>query len=127
MAIEPEIKKAMGDAARLIETLLKSQAPKKTGSLAKSVRVTGEESKSGNIAFKSNYNRYGRFLDWGTLAESAYPNRGKWNPRPGKGKGGIKPRFWTTINAATRDRVKQIMAAAASKIIKTQFRRAIKK
>lgn len=127
MALEPEIKKAMGDAARVIESLLKFQAPKKTGSLAKSVKVVGQETKSGNVSFQSNYNRYGRFLDWGTLAESAYPNRGRWNPRPGKGRGGIKPRFWTTINAATRERVKQIMAAATSKVIKTQLRRATRK
>lgn len=126
MAIEPEIKKAMGDAARLIETLLKSQAPKKTGALAKSVQITPKETPKGNIVFQSNYNRYGRFLDWGTLAESAYPNRGKWNPRPGKGTGGIKPRFWTTINAATKQRIKQIMTAATAKVLKTQLRRATK-
>lgn len=125
MATDPEITKAMGDAARLIQELLRSQAPVKTGTLRDSVRVRGEEGKSGNIVFRSTYKDYGVYLDYGTGPFNTYPQRSAYrrNPGSGVGQGGIKPRFWTSLDESTRLRVRDIMKKATEQIIKTQLKR----
>jgi len=125
MATDPEITKAMGDAARVIQELLRSQAPVKTGTLRDSVRVVGQEGKSGNIVFKSTYKDYGVYLDYGTGPFNTYPQRGAYrrNPGSGVGQGGIKPRFWTSLDESTRLRVRDIMKKATEQIIRTQLKR----
>ena len=128
MALEPEIAKAMGDAARLIEELLRSQAPvakRNGGTLRDSVKVIGGEGKSGNIIFRSTYKDYGVYLDYGTGPFNTYPKRGtfKRNPGSGVGQGGIRSRYWTSLDESTRLRVRDIMKKATEQIIRTQLKR----
>jgi len=128
MALEPEIKKAMAEAARLIQDLLQAQAPvakRGGGSLRDSVRVLGGEGKGGNIVFRSKYKDYGVYLDYGTGPFDTYPKRGPFrrNPGSGVGQGGIKSRYWTSLDDTTRLRVRDIMKRATEQIIKTQLKR----
>lgn len=128
MAQEPEVTKAIGDAARIIQELLRSQAPvaaSRGGTLRDSVRVRGEEGKSGNIIFRSTYKDYGVYLDYGTGDFDTYPKRGAFrrNPGSGVGKGGIMPRYWTSLDESTRLRVRDILKKATGQIIRTQLKR----
>ena len=125
MAEDPEIKRAMAEAARIIETLLKSQAGKmKASSLAASIEVVPRE-KANRVTFTVDSIYYGKYLDMGTMDERAN-RRGAFDPNPGVGVGGIKPRFWTTINAATRIRIKKIMEQAVKTVIRRQLSKAAK-
>jgi len=125
MALDPEITKAMGDAAGLIETLLQTQVPVKTGTLRDSINVIGGEGKSGNIVFRASYKDYGVYLDYGTGPFKTYPNRGKFNPRPqsGVGRGGIFPRYWTSISEGVKLRIRDIIANATQDIIRKEIKR----
>jgi hypothetical protein len=127
MALEPEITKALDQMSRLVERTLKTQAPYKTGTLRDSIKVTGKETPNGNLVLNSSYERYGTYLDYGTGRYNKYPNRGAYNPRPGKGTGGIKPRFWTTLPDTVKERIKMIIQKATGKMIASQFRRANRK
>lgn len=125
MALDPVITKAMGDAARIIEQVLQSQAPRKTGTLRDSVNVVGGEGKSGNIIFRASYKDYGVYLDYGTGPFNTYPSRGKYNPRPGSGvgKGGIIPRYWTSLNDTVRMQVRRIIQQTTQELIRTELKR----
>ena len=125
MALDPVITKAMGDAARVIELVLQSQAPRKNGTLRDSVNVVGGEGKSGNIIFRASYKDYGVYLDYGTGPFNTYPSRGRYNQRPGSGvgKGGIIPRYWTSLNDTVRMQVRRIIQQTTQELIRTELKR----
>lgn len=127
MAQDPEITKALDQMATLVQRTLKSQSPFKTGRLRDSIQVVGKETPNGNLVLNSSYEKYGTYLDWGTGRYNKFPNRGNYNPRPGKGTGGIKPRFWTTLSDSVKERIKMIIQQATGKMIASQFRRANRK
>ena len=121
-AFEPNLTPVIKKAARLMETRLKYQAPYRTGKLKKSIRVQGFENKDG-IQFVADYVQYGVYLDNGTGPYRQTRTDGEeWNPRPGKGKGGIKPRFWTNTDQKTKD----VMAKMINAEIAKQFKQAIR-
>ena len=121
MATQINIDNVLKNIATLIKNRLQFQAPVDTGKLKRSIRVQAFNSKDG-VQFRSDYVTYGVFTDLGTgkYYRGEQPNR-KWNPRPGKGKGGIKPRYWTNLDRATTFQaarlISRTIAAQAAKII----------
>ena len=103
-------------ASRLISLQLRRQAPVDTGRLKRSVHVkVRREGESGEytFTFEAEYLGYGIFTDLGTgpygVTESA---REEWNPSPGKGKGGIKPRFWNSLSESVMKPIEDIIVNA---------------
>ena len=111
---------------RRIETLVKNrlkfQVPVgKTGDLQKSITVRVEET-SGGIKFIEGYLTYGIFLKSGT-GRYLKPNpKAEWNPNPGKGKGGLKPRYWTNLDKATTTMISQLLKKDVKIQIQTQLK-----
>jgi hypothetical protein len=92
------------------------------------MKVSAFQKRNGDLAFRINsepYQKYGRYVDLGTGPYRS-KKRGKFNARPKKGKGGIIPRFFTTIDKATINRVKVIMQKAYADYIKFELRRKAK-
>ena len=110
MSTEPEYKRAAYDAVRIIERIITSQAPVKTGALKNSIRVQ-PKFRNDRVSLDFYYLEYGRYVDLGTGRYRTSPSkRRNWNPKPGKGKGGIKPRFWTTLKKDVRREVNKLFA-----------------
>ena len=109
-------------ASRLVSAQVRGQAPVKTGALKRSVKVRLDRTENnGTYAFTFNYNYlgYGIFTDLGTKPYAVDDaSRGPWNPKPGKGEGGIRPRFWLSLDESIQDRIGNIFTDA---IIKAQM------
>lgn len=120
--MEPEIVRAANRAARIMETKIKFQAPVKTGALRKSIKVVPRFTDKSVLLDIVSLD-YGKYTDLGTgRYRTPASKRKNWNPRPGKGKGGIKPRFWTSITKAFRqNEINILFTNAIRKIIKRQF------
>ena len=103
-SIEEGIVRVLNEVGEKIVSILKSQAPKKTGALRDS--IVHKVSKQGNdFILDFGYLQYGIFVSLGTYGnadKSAYGmsvyDLPKWNPRPGKGGYGIRPRYWTSLS-----------------------------
>ena len=108
-----DINKLITQVCKLIRLNLREQVPVVSGKLRSSIKVSGKETAAG-ITFSSTYLMYGIYLDKGT-GPYATKKRGDWDPKPGKGKGGIKPRFWTTLTESTRKSIRQIAVDAIKK------------
>lgn len=118
---ELNLLKAATMAARVYQTRLKFQAPVDTGKLQRSIKVVPEITPDG-VAFRETYKTYGIYTDSGTRRYYKPDKQAKWRPRPGKGRGGIKPRYWTNINdSATLRRISDIFAKDLAKQIKQQL------
>lgn len=105
--------KIINQVCKLIRLNLVKQVPVVSGKLRASIKVSGKVTADG-ITFSSTYLGYGVYLDKGT---GPYKSkiRGEWNPKPGKGKGGIKPRYWTTLEESTRKSIREIAVDAIKK------------
>ena len=114
-----DLKPAYTKIARIIEQIMKRQAPGKE--LAKSVKIKLTEV-GYSVTFDIQENSYGKFLDMGTGKYRA-KTRGQWNPRPGKGKGGIRPRFWQTISDKDQVRIEMIIEDELSKQIEQELQK----
>ena len=109
MATDP-IQNAMLRAERLATLIVKSQvevSAYKTGNLMQSVSVLAERSGDVVTFVLDDPTSYGDFTDFGTKAYRA-SSRGPFNPKPGKGEGGIIPRFWSTLSDSTLERIQMI-------------------
>lgn len=105
---EETLKEAFNKIARKIESLLRGQAP--SSNLAGAVQVTYEDN-GFQIALDDSA-RYGIYLWRGTKQERAEGASDdlqmtyetiwdrKFDPNPGPGEGGIKPRFWLNLQMA---------------------------
>ena len=92
-----------------IVNILKAQAPEKTGALRNSIRhkvVT----KNNEWALSFYYLRYGVFVDLGTYENADTAAFGvsafdmpTWNPNPGKGGFGIRPRYWSSLSESASE------------------------
>lgn len=128
MAIPAELRGPLSRAAGLITSNIKDQTPVKTGKLKRSIKTRIIETNDG-YAFEMNsseYTKYGRYVDYGT-GPYRKTRRGRWNAKPPKGKGGIIPRFFTTLNNSTIRRVKKILEDALDKYVALELRRMAKK
>jgi hypothetical protein len=128
MAIPAQLRAPLTRAASLITENIKDQTPVKSGRLKGSIKTKIVETSDGyrfELVSKP-YIQYGIFVDKGS-GPYRTTKRGKWKARPGKGKGGIIPRFFTTVNAATIRRVKEILSDALDKYMAFELRRMAKK
>lgn len=114
--------------SRRIETILRGQAPRKTGALADSIRVVvnkdGMQIVLQPIAGRESY---GPYLHRGTGDErasgssqnfdEAYMNliERAWNPNPGKGIGGIKPRYFLNLQDTFYEQMNDMLAEEFAK------------
>lgn len=126
MGIPTEIKMAMDKASRIIATALKNQAPvakegRDRGSLKKSVKVIPRFSSTSDFGFTIEADGYGVYLDMGT-GRYAAKDRKPWNPNPGKGDDGIKPRFWLTIPPRVLKATNVLITEAIKKYLQRQFK-----
>jgi hypothetical protein len=133
--MEPEIKKAAYMAARIFQAALKNQSPvgerprtkeaqaKYPQPLKQSIVVKPIFTED-SVKFQSTYNDYGKFVDLGTgRYKTRASARRAWNPKPGKGTDGIKPRFWTTVKPAVRREINRMISDAFTKVIRTTLYR----
>jgi len=90
-----DLQNIYNETAKEIETILQFQAPVDTGLLRKSIKVTVNKE---GIDLEFEPANYWNFTDDGTgsyYEESEDIFAHPWNPNPGKGDKGIKPRHWT--------------------------------
>ena len=124
-----ELQKMVNQAARIMQGEFKRQAPKATGKLRASIKVRAKVTEKG-VIFTTDYLPYGIYTDKGT---GPYHTKraGEWNPKPGKGRGGIKPRHWTSLSSTTRTTLKSLIIKGltqdAAREIRTTFKTALKK
>ena len=100
----------------LVKNKLREQVPVgETGKLQSSITVKVVENEDG-FSLVSGYLTYGRFLDLGTknYYKGERPDA-RWNPKPGKGKGGIKPRYWTNLGKPTQKIIADLIAKEIAK------------
>ena len=120
--MELTLKPVLPTIAKLMQDQLRRQAPVATGKLQKSVVVKAKETKDG-VQLVTGYLTYGIFTDSGTKRFHKPNNEAKWNPTPGKGKGGIKPRYWTNLDNAVTIRIARIIEKEMAKQIQESFRK----
>lgn len=123
--VPPEMKPAFDKASRIILSELKQQAPvakdgKNKGDLKRSIKIVPYYRTTTDMGFEITGDEYGTYLDMGTGTHRA-KERGKYEKNPGKGKGGIKPRFWLTVSDGTKLRVAAILSEAAKQYLKRAF------
>ena len=126
--IPAQIQRALNACSRIVQNKIIDQTPVDTGKLKRSMKVRGFQKRNGDLAFEivsGPYQKYGRYVDLGTGPYKA-KKRGKFNARPKKGKGGIIPRFFTTVDRSTINRVKSVMQKAYADYIKFELRRKAK-
>lgn len=120
--MELSLKPILPTIAKLMQDQLRKQAPVATGKLQRSVVVKAKESKDG-VQLVTGYLTYGIFTDSGT-GKFRKPNpEAKWNPAPGKGKGGIRPRYWTNLDNSVTIRIARIIEKEIAKQIQQTFRK----
>lgn len=119
------IKEAAFMAARIIENELRSQAPSSKIAKGFSVEPVITES-NGEIDVDFNYVLedkviYGLYLDSGTLREADPSDDAQFNPDPGKGSGGIKPRYWMNYPQEFQERIDMIIDVAIEAAVEAQI------
>lgn len=122
MTTDP-IKEAMLMAERVATLMVKDQIRRsayKTGNLMESVSVFGQRSGDVVELVLNDPTSYGDFTDFGTRNYRA-SERGPFNAKPGKGEGGIIPRFWSTLNDAQIERIQMIFEQELEKAIEEEI------
>jgi hypothetical protein len=75
------------------------------------------------VKFTPTFLRYGTYLNEGTGRYKVKETKGRpFNPNPGKGTMGIKPRFWLNIQTTTMQAVNKILYKEIAKQIRQEFR-----
>jgi hypothetical protein len=114
--IDPLITKAADMAARVAENEIRAQAPSEN--IASGVKVVPSVSGNGgelDITFTTVLDsdvKYGWYLDTGTLKEKRVNDEAEWDPNPGEGEGGIKPRHWTNLPEQAQERIDMLIEEA---------------
>jgi hypothetical protein len=119
--MELTLRPILATIGKLMQTQLRRQAPVDTGLLQKSVTVKAVETKDG-IQMVTGYLTYGIFTDSGTKRYYKPNPKAPWNARPGKGKDGIKPRYWTNLDKATTIRISQMIEKELARQIRQSFK-----
>jgi hypothetical protein len=117
------IKDAMIMAERIATALVKNQigiSAYKTGNLQQSVSVVGEVQGDQYLLILNDPTSYGDFTDFGTK-QYRTGERGPFNPSPAKGEGGIVPRYWSTLDDATLERIYMIFESEYEREIEKEF------
>lgn len=122
--IDIDVNSAINMAVRLVRANLNRQVPVKTGALRDSIMISGAV-KNNQLTINSDYLYYGKFVDQGT-GPYATKKRLTWRPSPGKGKGGIRPRYWTTLERSTRTEIKNIFERIIAEQIRVKLIRPLR-
>lgn len=114
--------------SRRLEAILRSQVPVDTGRLKNSISVVYDA--SGLTIIEST--GYGIFTHQGTekyRKGNSYSDTYKFpfNPNPGIGKGGIKPRYWLNFKESVWAGIDQEIANAIALILEAEIVNAFKK
>ena len=116
-----DIQSILQTAATVYERRLKYQVPVKTGQLRSSIKVKAKINPDwDSVNFEIGYKRYGRFTDLGTgVYFKGEPETAKWTSRKGpKGKGGIRPRYWTYLDQSETQKIMNIINPVVAEKIK---------
>ena len=116
------LKAILPTISKLVKSEMKNQVPVKTGKLRRSITVQAVETPDG-FEIKSGYLTYGIFLDSGTKRYNKPNPKARWNPAPGKGKGGIKPRYWTNLSPEATLRISKLVVQETSRQIRQELKR----
>jgi hypothetical protein len=107
--------KVFQQAAKEIKSILIAQVPVYQGT-RKDIK---KGLLKGSLGVKVNENgwsvkmmKYGMFLNAGSGPYFKPSTIKPWNPRPGTGKGGIKPRYWENISKDVEMRIMDRIATA---------------
>jgi hypothetical protein len=107
--------KVFQQAAKQIKSILLAQVPVYQGT-RKDIK---KGLLKGSLGVKVNENgwsvrmmKYGMFLNSGSGPYFKPSTAKPWNPRPGKGKGGIKPRYWENISKDVEIKIMDQIATA---------------
>jgi len=107
--------KVFQQAAKEIKSILIAQVPVYQGT-RKDIK---KGLLKGSLGVKVNENgwsvrmmKYGMFLNAGSGPYFKPSTIKSWNPRPGPGKGGIKPRYWENISKDVEMRIMDRIATA---------------
>jgi hypothetical protein len=122
MANDP-LQNAMLMAERMATLIVKDQigiSAYKTGNLQRSVSVIGQRQGDVVELVLNDPTSYGDFTDFGTKAYRA-SSRGPFNPKPGKGQGGIIPRFWSSLDDGQLERLQMIFEEEYDKEIEKEI------
>jgi hypothetical protein len=122
MANDP-LQNAMLMAERMATLIVKDQigiSAYKTGNLQRSVSVIGQRTGDVVALVLNDPTSYGDFTDFGTRSYRA-SEPGPFNPNPGKGQGGIIPRFWSSLNDAQIERLQMIFEEEYDKEIEKEI------
>lgn len=122
--LEIDVNEAINMAVRLTRDNLIRQVPVKTGALRDSIQVSGGVKKN-QLTINSDYLFYGKFVDQGT-GPYATKKRLTWRPRPGRGRKGIRPRYWTTLEKSTRLEIKRIFERVIAQQIRVKLIRPLR-
>ena len=120
--MELSLKPVLPTITKLVENSLKKQSPVDTGKLRNSIKVRAVETEDG-VQLVTGFLTYGVFTDSGTGRYRRPNPEATWNPKPGKGKGGIKPRYWTNLDNAVNIRIARIIEKEIAKQIRQSFRK----
>lgn len=115
------LKPVLPTIQKMIQDKLRLQAPVKTGTLKASVSVRATEGPDG-LEVRTGFLKYGIFLDSGTGPYRLPSRTSPFNRNPGKGKGGIKPRYWTNLPQETTIRIAEIIEKSLQTQIDQQFK-----
>lgn len=117
-----DLRPTYNSISRRLEAILRYQAPVDTGHLRSSIIVTYDA--KGLLIYDPT--SYGMYLHRGTgderdtasstNNETTYLNllRKRWNPNPGKGTKGIKPRYWMNFSDTVYEMIDQEIEKAIS-------------
>jgi hypothetical protein len=122
MATDP-IQNAMIKAERIATLIVKDQigiSAYKTGNLQRSVSVISQRSGDVVELLLNDPTSYGDFTDFGTRSYRA-SERGPFNANPGKGQGGIIPRFWSSLSDTDILRIEMIFEEELDKAMNEEI------
>jgi hypothetical protein len=113
-----EIQGILNRGAITLQNRIKFQAPVDTGELKRSVKVRAFVSSDwDSVRFETEYKTYGKYTDSGTRPYFKPDDKAKWRRNPPKGRGGIRPRYWTNIDDKEEQRIVNILYPQISKAI----------
>jgi hypothetical protein len=125
--MDPIVVEAAYLAARVMEANIRSQSPSEKIAGGTTVLPVFENDEVRFEVVLADQVKYGIFLDSGTMREYKPNPNAAFNPNPGKGDDGIKPRYWTNMDETFQERITQIMERAMTEAIEKNIDKQLEK
>ncbi len=124
--MSPEVKKIYEMVGRIMENEIRNQAP--SSRIASGTTVVTEFTEDGVAYYTviADKVKYGVYLDKGT-GQYYTAEEGPFNPNPGKGQDGIRPRFWTSLSDTFMERINTMIEEGLLKAQEQQFEEELQK